>query len=69
MSLSGKFCNDIFSAFETSPSSGMRILWRQIKPFIRGKIPYAPSTPMVRRIIKQVNVVSVNKCIVIITTY
>jgi len=33
----------------------MRILWRQIKPFIRGKIPYAPNMPMVQRIIKQVN--------------
>lgn len=33
----------------------MKILWRQVKPFVRGKIPFAPNTPMVQRIIKQVS--------------
>jgi len=44
-------------SLETNPSSRVKILWRQIKPFIRGKIPYAPNTPLVQRIIKRVRYV------------
>jgi len=64
--LAGKFCNDIFFTFEKNPSSSVRILWRQIKPFIRGKIPYAPNTPVVQRIIKQVSCIMFCKLIILL---
>jgi hypothetical protein len=50
--ISAETCKDIFGVLDGSAFT--RILWRQIKPIILGVIPYAPDTPAVRKIIKEV---------------
>ena len=45
-------CQRIFSTLDRTAYT--RILWRQIKPIVLGVIPYAPDTPAVRSIIKEV---------------
>ena len=52
MALAAPFCNDLFAALEETAAG--RIVWRQVKPLIRGKIPYTPDTPAVRSILQQV---------------
>lgn len=39
-------CNALIESMERSP--GIRFLWSNIKPFIRGKILYTPDTPATR---------------------
>ncbi|XP_077550121.1 phospholipid-transporting ATPase ABCA1-like isoform X2 [Haemaphysalis longicornis] len=46
-------CNAVFKSFEHNQL--MRFLWRQVKPYVRGKILFAPDTPATRRIIQKVN--------------
>ena len=53
-----EFCNNLFEELERTTSS--RIFWKQIKPLIRGKIPYTPDTPVVRRILKEVRYILVH---------
>ena len=43
---------DIVKSLQSSQAS--RILWRQLKPMLCGKLLYAPDTPATRSIIKQV---------------
>jgi len=50
-----EFCNNLFESIESSESAATRILWRQIKPLVRGKIPYTPNTPVTQRIVQQAN--------------
>nr|CAD7439812.1 unnamed protein product [Timema bartmani] len=46
-------CNDMFRELESNTMT--RFIWLQIKPFFRGKIPFAPDTPATRRIMQRVN--------------
>nr|CAD7402680.1 unnamed protein product [Timema poppensis] len=46
-------CNDMFRELENNTMT--RFIWLQIKPFFRGKIPFAPDTPATRRIMQRVN--------------
>nr|CAD7425504.1 unnamed protein product [Timema monikensis] len=46
-------CNDMFRELENNTMT--RFIWLQIKPFFRGKIPFAPDTPVTRRIMQRVN--------------
>ena len=48
----GPFCNALFSEIQ-STSIG-RIVWRQLKPMIRGIITYTPNTKTINDIIKEV---------------
>lgn len=47
------FCSNMVAMLEERVET--RILWSQLKPLIRGKIPYSPDTPVVQRIIKEAN--------------
>ncbi|TRY62479.1 hypothetical protein DNTS_007141, partial [Danionella cerebrum] len=47
------FCNDLMKDLESNPVT--RIVWRSVKPFLMGKILYAPDSPAVRQIIKNSN--------------
>ncbi|XP_064607351.1 phospholipid-transporting ATPase ABCA1-like [Liolophura sinensis] len=47
------FCASLFEGFQSTPYT--RILWRQIKPILRGYVPYTPDTPAIRRVIKKAN--------------
>lgn len=38
---------------ELNPAT--RIMWKSVKPLLMGRIPYAPDSPAVRRIIKNVS--------------
>lgn len=51
-SLSAPFCNDLMKDLESNPVT--RIVWSSLKPFLMGKILYAPDSPAVRQIIKNV---------------
>lgn len=50
--LSAPFCNDLMKDLESNPVT--RIVWSSVKPFLMGKILYAPDSPAVRQIIKNV---------------
>ncbi|KAI2648890.1 Retinal-specific phospholipid-transporting ATPase ABCA4 [Labeo rohita] len=52
-SLSAPFCNDLMKDLESNPVT--RIVWSSLKPFLMGKILYAPDSPAVRQIIKNAN--------------
>lgn len=52
ISLSAPFCNDLMKDLESNPVT--RIVWSSVKPFLMGKILYAPDSPAVRQIIKNV---------------
>jgi len=52
VSLAAPFCNDLMKDMESNPVT--RILWSSVKPFLMGKILYAPDSPAVRQIIKNV---------------
>ncbi|XP_050403065.1 phospholipid-transporting ATPase ABCA1 isoform X2 [Patella vulgata] len=43
------FCRNLYMSFESNP------VWKFLKPFILGVIPYSPDTPRVREIIKLAN--------------
>ncbi|RXN15649.1 retinal-specific ATP-binding cassette transporter-like protein [Labeo rohita] len=47
------FCNDLMKDLESNPVT--RIVWSSLKPFLMGKILYAPDSPAVRQIIKNAN--------------
>ncbi|XP_052398366.1 retinal-specific phospholipid-transporting ATPase ABCA4-like [Carassius gibelio] len=47
------FCNDLIKDLESNPVT--RIVWSSVKPFLMGKILYAPDSPAVRQIIKNAN--------------
>ncbi|KAL0156492.1 hypothetical protein M9458_047738, partial [Cirrhinus mrigala] len=44
------FCNDLMKDLESNPVT--RIVWSSLKPFLMGKILYAPDSPAARQIIK-----------------
>ena len=46
-------CNTIFMRFEAS--SLTNFFWKQIKPFVRGSIYYAPNTTFTREIMRKVD--------------
>uniref|UniRef100_A0A8C2KS13 ATP-binding cassette, sub-family A (ABC1), member 4a n=1 Tax=Cyprinus carpio TaxID=7962 RepID=A0A8C2KS13_CYPCA len=46
------FCNDLMKDLESNPVT--RIVWSSVKPFLMGKILYAPDSPAVRQLIKNV---------------
>lgn len=46
-------CNALFSSLEQNEIT--RMIWKQIKPFVRGKILYAPNNPVTERIMARVN--------------
>lgn len=37
------YCNSLFERLEAEPVT--RVMWLNLKPLVRGKIPYAPLTP------------------------
>ncbi|XP_074524779.1 phospholipid-transporting ATPase ABCA1 isoform X2 [Halichoeres trimaculatus] len=47
------FCKSLIRSLESNPLS--RIVWRGIKPLFIGKLLYAPDTPRVRQVMKEVN--------------
>uniref|UniRef100_A0A672SD68 Retinal-specific ATP-binding cassette transporter-like n=1 Tax=Sinocyclocheilus grahami TaxID=75366 RepID=A0A672SD68_SINGR len=47
------FCNDLMKDLESNPVT--RIVWSSVKPFLMGKILYAPDSSAVRQIIKNAN--------------
>uniref|UniRef100_A0A672SCZ1 Retinal-specific ATP-binding cassette transporter-like n=1 Tax=Sinocyclocheilus grahami TaxID=75366 RepID=A0A672SCZ1_SINGR len=51
--LSAPFCNDLMKDLESNPVT--RIVWSSVKPFLMGKILYAPDSSAVRQIIKNAN--------------
>ncbi|XP_065332368.1 ATP-binding cassette sub-family A member 7-like isoform X3 [Cloeon dipterum] len=46
-------CNNFFKSLERN--SVTRFLWNQVKPFVRGKILFAPDEPAVIRVVEGVN--------------
>ncbi|XP_077499685.1 phospholipid-transporting ATPase ABCA1-like isoform X2 [Amblyomma americanum] len=46
-------CNAVFKSFEHNQL--MRFLWRQLKPYVRGKILFAPNNAATQKIIRKVN--------------
>lgn len=46
------FCNDLMKELESNPIT--RIMWSSVKPMLMGKILYAPDSPAVRKIIRNV---------------
>ncbi|XP_029356365.1 ATP-binding cassette sub-family A member 1 [Echeneis naucrates] len=47
------FCKNLILGLESNPLS--RIVWRGIKPLFTGKLLYAPDTPAVQKVMKEVN--------------
>ncbi|XP_056594353.1 retinal-specific phospholipid-transporting ATPase ABCA4a [Triplophysa dalaica] len=47
------FCNDLMRDLESNLVT--RMLWNSVKPFLMGKILYAPDSPAVKHIIKNAN--------------
>ncbi|KAM7286419.1 ATP-binding cassette sub-family A member 7 [Ixodes scapularis] len=46
-------CNEVFRSLEENQLS--RFVWRQLKPFVRGKILFAPDSPATRTLVRKVN--------------
>lgn len=46
-------CKQLFASFEKDQFT--RLVWKQVKPFVRGKILYTPNTLAARKIMSQVN--------------
>lgn len=46
------FCNDLMKELQSSPAT--RIVWNSVKPMLMGRIVYAPDSPAVRQIIRNV---------------
>ncbi|XP_057192343.1 phospholipid-transporting ATPase ABCA1 isoform X2 [Triplophysa rosa] len=49
----GDFCKNLTDTLESS--SAMRLFWRTFRPFLQGKILYAPDTNVTQRIISEAN--------------
>lgn len=47
------FCNDLMEELERNPAT--RIMWKSVKPLLMGQILYAPDSPAVRQIIRNVS--------------
>uniref|UniRef100_A0A665X1X1 P-type phospholipid transporter n=1 Tax=Echeneis naucrates TaxID=173247 RepID=A0A665X1X1_ECHNA len=47
------FCNDLMRELESNPAT--RIVWNSVKPMLMGQILYAPDSPAVRQIIRNVS--------------
>lgn len=47
------FCNDLMEELELNPAT--RILWKSVKPLLMGQVLYAPDSPAVRQIVKNVS--------------
>ncbi|KAM6921905.1 phospholipid-transporting ATPase ABCA1 [Xenentodon cancila] len=47
------FCRNLIQGLEDNPMS--RIVWRGIKPLFIGKLLYAPDTPVIQQVMKEVN--------------
>lgn len=47
------FCNDLMKELESNPAT--RIVWNSVKPMLMGQILYAPDSPAVRKIIRNVS--------------
>lgn len=47
------FCNDMMKELESNPVT--RIMWNSVKPMLMGQILYAPDSPAVRQIIRNVS--------------
>lgn len=47
------FCNGLMEELELNPAT--RIMWKSVKPLLMGQILYAPDSPAVREIIKNVS--------------
>lgn len=52
-SMAALFCNDLMEGLELNPAT--RIMWKSVKPLLMGRILYAPDSPAVRQIIKNVS--------------
>lgn len=52
-SITALFCNDLMEELELNPAT--RVMWRWVKPMLMGQILYAPDSPAVRQIIKNVS--------------
>ncbi|XP_037086261.1 ATP-binding cassette sub-family A member 7-like [Pollicipes pollicipes] len=46
-------CNDLFHSLDTNLMT--KFFWRTVKPFVRGKILFAPATPATKRLMARVN--------------
>lgn len=53
LSTTALFCNDLMEELELNPAT--RIMWKSVKPLLMGQILYAPDSPAVRQIIKNVS--------------
>jgi hypothetical protein len=62
-----KFCNDLFEQIEAQQVT--RLFWRQIKPMVRGKIPYSPDTPVVRRLIAEVRCITIVRIVIFLLPF
>lgn len=51
--LAAPFCNDLMRELESNPAT--RVMWNSVKPMLMGRILYAPDSPAVRRVIKNVS--------------
>ena len=60
-SYSAEFCNELFKDLQRTQWT--RLLWRQVKPMIRGKLLYTPDNPAVRMIVKEVCIFSSGVCL------
>uniref|UniRef100_A0A2R5LC21 Putative lipid exporter abca1 n=1 Tax=Ornithodoros turicata TaxID=34597 RepID=A0A2R5LC21_9ACAR len=47
------YCNSVFLQLERNQLT--RFLWKQVKPYVRGKILYAPDNPATRKLINKIN--------------
>lgn len=47
------FCNGLMKELELNPAT--RIMWKSVKPLLMGQILYAPDSPAVRQIIRNVS--------------
>lgn len=47
------FCNDLMKELESNPAT--RIVWNSVKPMLMGRILYAPDSPAVSQIIRNVS--------------
>lgn len=54
VSSAASFCNDLMKELESNPAT--RIVWNSVKPMLMGQILYAPDSPAVRKIIRNVSV-------------
>lgn len=49
------FCNELMEELESNPVT--RIVWNSVKPMLMGQLLYAPDSPAVRQIIKNVSTI------------